>query len=180
MSLNTAHLCSWSMSKRGHINICGSHCCGQLWVWHMFCGQDLWWTMPLHIFHWSCWDTLWIPKDHMDLCQTPCVQSLPTVVCTWVVLVNLKVNCCYKTALIGWRPIKIVRKVICTSHVMLRKMKFFKSIDGSICSLNYWMLFYHNALCCFCGSIKSHFHLHLQPLCKHDCPSFSHNIPNSL
>ncbi len=56
-------------------------CCGQLWVWHMFCGQDLWCTMPLHIFHWSCWDTLWIPNDHMDLCQTPCVQVpyyLPT------------------------------------------------------------------------------------------------------
>ena len=49
-------------------------CCGQLWVRHMFCGQDLWWTIPLHIFHWSCWDTLWIPNDHMDLCQTPCVQ----------------------------------------------------------------------------------------------------------
>ncbi len=49
-------------------------CCGQLWVWHMFCGQDLWWAIPLHIFHWSCWDTLWIPNDHMDLSQTPCVQ----------------------------------------------------------------------------------------------------------
>ncbi len=24
-------------------------CCGQLWVWHMFCGQDLWWAIPLHI-----------------------------------------------------------------------------------------------------------------------------------
>ncbi len=23
-------------------------------IWHMFCGQDLWWTIPLHIFHWSC------------------------------------------------------------------------------------------------------------------------------
>ncbi len=21
-------------------------------------------------FHWSCWDTIWIPPDHMDLCQT--------------------------------------------------------------------------------------------------------------
>ncbi len=40
----------------------------------MFCGRDLWWTIPLHIFHWSCWDTLWIPNDHMDLCQAPCVQ----------------------------------------------------------------------------------------------------------
>ncbi len=49
-------------------------CCGHLWVWHMFCGQDLWWTIPLHVFHWSCWDTLWIPNDHMDLCQTHCVQ----------------------------------------------------------------------------------------------------------
>ncbi len=29
----------------------------------MFCGRDLWWTIPLHIFHWSCWDTLWIPND---------------------------------------------------------------------------------------------------------------------
>ncbi len=49
-------------------------CCGQLWVWHMFCGQDLWWAIPLHIFHWSCWGTIWIPTDHMDLCQTHCKQ----------------------------------------------------------------------------------------------------------
>ncbi len=54
-------------------NMC-SICCGQLWVRHMFCGRDLWWTIPLHIFHWSCWDTFWIPKDHMDLSQIPCVQ----------------------------------------------------------------------------------------------------------
>ena len=27
--------------------------------------------------------------------------------------VHLKVNCCYKTALIGWHPIKIVCKAIC-------------------------------------------------------------------
>ena len=53
---------------------CLEHCCGQLWVWHMFGGQDLWWTIPLHIFHWSCWDTIWIPNDHMDLCQTHCKQ----------------------------------------------------------------------------------------------------------
>ncbi len=46
-------------------------CCGQLWVRHMFCGRDLWWTIPLHIFHWSCWDTLWIPTDHMDLINGP-------------------------------------------------------------------------------------------------------------
>ncbi len=43
------------------INVVSGHgiemCCGQLWVWHIFCGQDLWWTKPLHIFHWSCWDT---------------------------------------------------------------------------------------------------------------------------
>ncbi len=37
-------------------------CWGQLWVRHMFCGRDLWWTIPLHIFHWSCWDTLWITQ----------------------------------------------------------------------------------------------------------------------
>ncbi len=59
-----------------NIQLCRSLnvCCGQLWVWHMFSGQDLWWTMSLHIFHWSCWDTIWIPNDHMDLCQTHCVQ----------------------------------------------------------------------------------------------------------
>ncbi len=57
-----------------HLCLAYGGCCGQLWVWHMFCGQDLWWTIPLHIFHWSCWDTLWIPNDHMDLSQTPCVQ----------------------------------------------------------------------------------------------------------
>ncbi len=38
------------------------------------CCQDLWWAMPLHIFHWSCWDTIWIPTDRMDLCQTHCKQ----------------------------------------------------------------------------------------------------------
>ncbi len=36
-----AHMCHFS-------SVC--LCCGQLWVWHMFCGQDLWWaTIPLHI-----------------------------------------------------------------------------------------------------------------------------------
>ncbi len=40
----------------------------------MFCGRDLWWTITFHIFHWSCWDTLCIPNDHMELSQTPCVQ----------------------------------------------------------------------------------------------------------
>ncbi len=75
-------------------------CCGQQWVRYMFCSRDLWWTMPLHICHWCYWDTLWIPNDHMDLCQTPCVQvpvfpaigvtwSVPSSSClrsTWVVL----------------------------------------------------------------------------------------------
>ncbi len=63
-------------------------CCGQLWVRHMFCGRDLWWTIPLHIFHCSCWDTLWIPNDHMDLCQTPCVQ-VPVFSRHWGHVVNL-------------------------------------------------------------------------------------------
>ncbi len=40
----------------------------------MFCGQDLLWAIPLHIFHRSCWDTIRIPTDHMDLCQTHCKQ----------------------------------------------------------------------------------------------------------
>ena len=63
-------------------------CCSQLWVWHMFCGQDLWWIIPLHIFHWSCSDTIWIPNDHMDLCQTHCVQ-VPDFFCLWGHMVNL-------------------------------------------------------------------------------------------
>ncbi len=57
-------------------------------------------------FHWSCWDTFWIPTDHMDLCQTHCKQvpdfsrlwghvvsldqwrllPVPTYGSTWVVL----------------------------------------------------------------------------------------------
>ena len=53
----------------------------------MFCGRDLWWTIPLHIFHWSCWDTLWIPNDHMDLCQTHCVQ-VPDFSRHWGHMVN--------------------------------------------------------------------------------------------
>ncbi len=62
-------------------------CCGQLWVWHMFCGRDLWWAIPLHIFHWSCWDTIWIPIDHMDLCQTHCKQ-VPDFFRLWGHMVN--------------------------------------------------------------------------------------------
>ncbi len=52
------------------------NCCGQLWVRHMFCGRDLWWTVPLHIFHWSCWETLWSPNDHMDLSGPLPLRSL--------------------------------------------------------------------------------------------------------
>ncbi len=32
-------------------------CCGQLWVWHMFCGESLWWVMP--------------PNKSMDRIETP-------------------------------------------------------------------------------------------------------------
>ncbi len=39
------------MTFPGSPIIVGLYCCGQLWVRHMFCGRDLWWTMPLHIFH---------------------------------------------------------------------------------------------------------------------------------
>ncbi len=62
------------METATHSFFHNSYCCGQLWVWHMFCSQDLWWAIPLHIYHWSCWDTIWIPTDHMDLCQTHCNQ----------------------------------------------------------------------------------------------------------
>ena len=49
---------SCSQDEKEKLDIKGVlSCCGQLWVWHMFCGQDLWWVIPLHIFHWSCWDT---------------------------------------------------------------------------------------------------------------------------
>ncbi len=67
-------------------------CCGQLWVRHMFCGRDLWWTIPLHIFHWSCWDTLWIPNDQVYPSQTLSVQ-VPVISrhgVTWSFLDSLK------------------------------------------------------------------------------------------
>ncbi len=47
----------------------------------MFCGRDLWWTIPLHIFHWSCWDTLvfrlYSEIDHLHLSsEAKCVSHL--------------------------------------------------------------------------------------------------------
>ncbi len=64
--------------------------CGQLWVRQMFCGRDLWWTIPLHIFHWSCWDTPWIPNNQVYPSQTLSVQvpviPVPAYGSTWVVL----------------------------------------------------------------------------------------------
>ncbi len=48
-----------------------NYCCGQLWVWHMFCGQDLWWAIPLHIFHWSCWDRPYPPWHWSLVCHHP-------------------------------------------------------------------------------------------------------------
>ncbi len=33
-------------------------CCGQLWVWHMFCGKGLWWVMPPNKIHGSHWNTI--------------------------------------------------------------------------------------------------------------------------
>ena len=50
------------------------YCCGQLWVWHMFCGQCLWWVMPPNEIHGSSWNTIRVSIDHMDLCQTHCKQ----------------------------------------------------------------------------------------------------------
>ena len=52
----------------------GSLCCGQLWVWHMFCDQCSWWAMPPNKSHGSGWDTIWVPADHVNLCQTHCKQ----------------------------------------------------------------------------------------------------------
>ncbi len=46
-------------------------------------------------------------------CQLKQTVSKPghvNILCQW--FVDLKVNCCYKTALIGWHPIKIVCKDI--------------------------------------------------------------------
>ncbi len=59
------NLAAWLKSRTGFFF--HQFCCGQLWVWHMFCGQDLWWTIPLHIFHWSCW-------DHLEKCCTKCID----------------------------------------------------------------------------------------------------------
>ncbi len=78
-------------------------CCGQLWVRHMFCGRDLWWIIPLHIFHWSCWDTLVFRLhseiDHIHLSSEAQCDShqlppggLPQCACAWhkVDLMNLR------------------------------------------------------------------------------------------
>ncbi len=35
----------------------------------------------------TCWDTIWIPNDHMDLCQTHCRQ-VPDLPPTWGHVVN--------------------------------------------------------------------------------------------
>ncbi len=37
--------------------LCKSFCCGQLWVWHMFCGKGSWWVIP--------------PTKSMDRIETP-------------------------------------------------------------------------------------------------------------
>ncbi len=51
-------------------------CCGQLWVWHMFCGVGLWWAIPPNKINGSYWNTVWVSVDRMDLCQTHCRQVL--------------------------------------------------------------------------------------------------------
>ncbi len=55
----------WSILKLVDFAKWSTSCCGQLWVRDMFCGRDLWWTMPLHIFHWVSID-LWIPDSEID------------------------------------------------------------------------------------------------------------------
>ena len=72
------------------------HCCGQLWVWHMFCNQDLWWAIPFHIFHWLSWDTLWIPNDHMDLSQI-ILRNRPYPPWHWSLV-------CHHPITLGWLP----------------------------------------------------------------------------
>ena len=49
-------------------------CYSQLWVWHMFCGQCLWWAMAPNKNHGSSWNTIWVLTDCMGLCQTHCRQ----------------------------------------------------------------------------------------------------------
>ncbi len=91
------HKGSWTLLVR-------LYCCGQLWVWHMFCGQDLWWAIPLHIYHWSCWDTIWIPTDRMDLCQTHCKQVLrnrPDPPWNWSLV-------CHHPFTPGWLPHRLL------------------------------------------------------------------------
>ena len=34
----------------------------------------LWWAMPPNKSHRSGWDTIWVPADHVNLCQTHCKQ----------------------------------------------------------------------------------------------------------
>ena len=82
------HLCFWSCLSVGEeftsFNfipkvICRMFleaicCCGQLWVWHMFCGKGLWWVMPPNEIHRSHWNTNGVSIDRMDLCQAHCKQ----------------------------------------------------------------------------------------------------------
>ncbi len=69
----------WCNIKKSWIVIC----CGQLWVRHMICGRDLWWNIPLHIFHWSYWDSLAVRLyseiDHIHLSSE--AHLLPQVDC---------------------------------------------------------------------------------------------------
>ncbi len=53
-------------------------CCGQLWVWHMFCGVDLWWVMPPNKTHGSYWLHSEIDHIHLSIeaqCGTACLPT---------------------------------------------------------------------------------------------------------
>ncbi len=77
-------------------------CCGQLWVWHMFCSQGLWWVMPPNKNHWSHWNTITFVRHTVSRClnfpaipevtrsrgqsQYTWLPPVPTHGSTWVVL----------------------------------------------------------------------------------------------
>ncbi len=71
--------------------------------------SDLWWTIPLHILHWSFWDTLRIPTDQVALARHSGVQvpvPVPAYGSTWVVLWLLFCRSAPSTFPVTWSTLK--------------------------------------------------------------------------
>ena len=50
----------WPLCQMFCQNIWNTKCCGQLWVWHMFCRVGLWWAKAPNKIHGSYWNTIWV------------------------------------------------------------------------------------------------------------------------